>query len=324
MTRADEGPGTTPSGGTEAREAAAGGAACPAADMLLAFVDGSLGDAAASAVEAHIDACDACRAALSSAVRGSTPEPTFGRYRVDTVLGAGGMGVVYRAWDPQLTRSVAIKVVRRAGDGTDERGERARLVREARSLARLSHPHVCHVYDVGEHEGEVWVAMELIEGVDLRAWCAGRSPAEIETALLAAARGLAAAHAVGLVHRDVKPQNILVGRDHRPVVTDFGLARADDQGTTSAAPGTISGTPAYLAPEQLTGSPVDARVDQFAWAVSAWELLYGERPFPIEPSARLASIRSGLSAPRGAAPSGTSWFARCRPRRAIASRRWTS
>jgi predicted Ser/Thr protein kinase len=269
---------------------------CPSADALTAFVAGALEETAAVIVEAHIDTCEACRAALSAAVRGATPEPRFGRYRIDTVLGAGGMGLVYRAYDPQLDRAVAIKVVRRV-DADD--AERARLVREARSLARLSHPHVCHVYDVGEHDGEVWVAMELVDGVDLRQWALGRAPAEIEAALVDAARGLAAAHAAGLVHRDVKPQNVLVTRAGRAVVTDFGLARADDRSTTTGAVATISGTPAYLAPEQLTAAPIDARVDQFAWAVTAWELLCGERPFPVEPAARLAAIRAGMTAPRG-------------------------
>ncbi|MBS1117918.1 MAG: Serine/threonine protein kinase [Deltaproteobacteria bacterium] len=275
---------------------------CPTADALAGFAAGALDDAEAAALEAHIDTCESCRAALSSAVREDAPGPTFGRYRVDTVLGAGGMGLVYRAFDPQLARSVAIKVVRRAPDGIDDDAQRARLVREAQSLARLSHAHVCHVYDVGEHDGEVWVAMELIDGVDLRQWALGRPVAEVQAALVDAARGLAAAHAAGLTHRDVKPQNVLMTRAGRAVVTDFGLARADDRATTTGVEGTaatISGTPAYLAPEQLTGAAVDARVDQFAWAVMAWELICGERPFPVEPVARLAAIRAALEAPRG-------------------------
>jgi len=276
-------------------------AACPPADALLGFVAGALTAAAAEAIEAHIDACAACRAALSSAARGAATTGGFGRYRVETVLGAGGMGVVYRGFDPALGRPVAIKVVR--GD-RDDAAERARLAREARHLARLSHPHVCHVYDVGEDAADVWVAMELVDGVSLRAWAAGRAPGELIAALTAAARGLAAAHAAGLVHRDVKPENVLVARDGRVVVTDFGLARVEDGAVTSrSAPGVVSGTPAYLAPEQLTAASVDARVDQFAWAVMAWELLAGERPFPVEPAARLAAIRAGVAAPR-ALPSG--------------------
>ncbi|MBE7454295.1 MAG: protein kinase, partial [Kofleriaceae bacterium] len=278
--------------------------ACPTADTLAGFAAGALDAAESAAIEGHIDGCEPCRAALSSAVRGAAPEPRFGRYRIETVLGAGGMGLVYRAHDPELARAVAIKVVRPEDEaGAADGGERARLAREARNLARLSHPNVCHVYDVGEHEGEVWMAMELVEGVDLRQWAAGRTPREVTRALLDAARGLAAAHEAGLVHRDVKPPNVLVTRDGRAVVTDFGLARGDEPGTSSAAAAAagvvrVSGTPGYLAPEQLTAASVDARADQFAWAVMAWELLAGERPFPAEPVARLAAIRAGLAAPR--------------------------
>src|ERR1051325_4977806 len=117
--------------------------ACPPVDQLLEFASGSLTDDASASVESHIDSCIECRATLANLARGDVP-PKFGRYRLDTVLGSGGMGIVYRAWDPQLNRAIAIKVVRRAGeDGT----ERARLVREAQALARLSHPNVCHVYD---------------------------------------------------------------------------------------------------------------------------------------------------------------------------------
>src|SRR5687768_4783315 len=131
---------------------------CPAPDVLLAFTAGELPEARALEIETHIDDCAECRAVLSSIARGGPP-PSLGRYRIDTVLGSGGMGIVYRGFDPQLARPVAIKVVRRGGEDT---AGRARLVREAQSLARLSHPHVCHVYDVGTQDDEVWVAMELI------------------------------------------------------------------------------------------------------------------------------------------------------------------
>jgi predicted Ser/Thr protein kinase len=275
-------------------------AACPPADALQAFVAGDLDAEASAAVEAHIDRCAPCRTALSSLVRGELPEPHFGRYRVDTVIGGGGMGVVYRAHDPRLDRAVAIKVVNRTGDGD---AQRDLLVREAQSLARLSHPHICHVYDVGRDGDEVWVAMELIDGPDLRRWAVGRPVAAVVAALIDAGRGLAAAHAAGLIHRDVKPENVLVAGDGRAVVTDFGLARVDDATqSTLAAAGRVSGTPGYLAPEQLTGAPLDARVDQFAWAVMAWELLAGERPFPVEPAARLAAIRAGVATSRRVPP----------------------
>jgi len=279
---------------------AAATSACPSPDRLLAFAAGQLDATALGQVEAHIDACTDCRSALSNFARGDVP-PSFGRYRIDTVLGSGGMGIVYRAWDPQLARAVAIKVVRRASD--DEKG-RARLIREAQALARLSHPNVCHVYDVGTEDEEVWVAMELIDGVSLREWPNREALLDV---LLGAARGIAAAHEAGLVHRDIKPENVLVTRDGRAIVTDFGLARGEDiidpnASTLSTDPhltatGAIAGTPAYIAPEQLTGDPIDARVDQFAFAVMAWELLTGTKPFPIIIALRVDAVRAGVTPP---------------------------
>ncbi|HTL34559.1 MAG TPA: protein kinase [Kofleriaceae bacterium] len=277
---------------------------CPAPDRLLGFASGELSDDQSASIEQHIDGCAECRAVLSNMARGGPP-PSFGRYRIDTVLGSGGMGIVYRAYDPQLARSLAIKVVRRAGDDTQGR---ARLVREAQALARLSHPNVCHVYDVGTEGEEVWLAMELIDGVQLRQWAGERRQREeILSVLLGAAEGIAAAHNAGLVHRDIKPENVLVTRDSRAIVTDFGLARNEDAvnpnaSTISADPhltatGAIAGTPAYLAPEQLLGDPIDQRVDQFAWAVMAWELLTGSRPFPIVFAVRVEAIRNGVKAP---------------------------
>ncbi|HEY1547837.1 MAG TPA: protein kinase [Kofleriaceae bacterium] len=278
---------------------------CPAPERLLAFASGELSDDQSASVEEHIDSCNDCRAALSSAARGDVA-PKFGRYRIDTVLGSGGMGIVYRAWDPQLARAVAIKVVKRASD--DATG-RARLVREAQSLARLSHPNVCHVYDVGTDGDEVWVAMELIDGVSLREWVVDRPKhdAGVLDVLLGAAEGIAAAHAAGMIHRDVKPENVLVTRDGRAIVTDFGLARGGDYVDPNASTlvsdpnltstGAIAGTPAYLAPEQLTGDPIDDRVDQFAWAVMAWEMIAGSRPFPIVFALRVDAVRAGVTPP---------------------------
>jgi len=282
-------------------------APCPPADRLLDFTAGRLSDDAAAEIEAHIDRCAACRGALSSLARGAPPSPAFGRYRLETVLGSGGMGIVYRAWDPQLSRALAIKVVRHAeGDAAG----RARLVREAQSLARLSHPNVCRVYDVGSDGDEVWVAMELIDGTNLRQWAAAHpSSRELLPILLGAAEGLAAAHAADIIHRDVKPENVLVTREGRAVVTDFGLARVEVPLDLAAstlrleprltASGAIAGTPAYLAPEQLSGGSLDARVDQFAWALMAWELLTGARPFPTAASARLEAIRAGVAPQSG-------------------------
>ena len=279
---------------------------CPPAEHLLELAAGRLSDDSQASVELHIDTCVACRSALSSLAKKDAPSTNFGRYRLENVLGQGGMGIVYRAWDPQLARPVAIKVVRQAGADAQLR---TRLVREAQSLARLSHPNVCHCYDVGTDGEEVWVAMELIDGATLRAWAAAapRTQDELLEVLLGSAEGIAAAHVSGLIHRDIKPENVLVTQSGRPVVTDFGLARVDipvdPNGSTMSgdplltATGAIVGTPAYLAPEQLTGDVLDARVDQFAWAVMAWELLTGTRPFPIIAAIRLDAIRAGVTAP---------------------------
>ena len=280
--------------------------ACPPAEQLLEFAAGALSEAVQASIENHIDTCDACRGSLSAlAKQDATPAKTFGRYELETVLGQGGMGVVYRAWDPQLARPVAIKVVRAQAGHVD--ALRVRLVREAQALAKLSHPNVCHVYDVDTEGDEVWVAMELIEGTTLRQWAQGRPRDELLEVLIGAAEGIAAAHASGLIHRDIKPENVLVTRDRRPVVTDFGLARADlpvdPTATTQTGDplltqtGAIVGTPAYLAPEQLTGDVLDARVDQFAWATMAWELLTAVRPFPVIAAIRLDAIRAGLTPP---------------------------
>jgi len=155
--------------------------ACPPAEQLLELAAGRLSDDSQASVESHIDSCSACRAALSSLAKGDVPNTSFGRYRLETVLGSGGMGIVYRAWDPQLARPVAIKVVRQAGADTQLR---TRLVREAQSLARLSHPNVCHVYDVGTESEEVWVAMELIDGTTLRQWATADRSHELLDVLL--------------------------------------------------------------------------------------------------------------------------------------------
>lgn len=291
---------------------------CPPAEQLRGFASGIVSDDVAAAIGIHVGSCRACRDSMVSFAKGTNntamAEPDaalrigkkLGRYRVDRVLGMGGMGIVYAAHDPQLDRPVAIKVVHRAA--ADAAG-RARLVREAQSLARLSHTNVCHVYDVGTEpapdnpEGDVWVAMEMIDGCTLREWAAGRSQQEILAVLIGAGEGISAANAAGMIHRDIKPENVLVATDGRPVVTDFGLARLDlpvDPGGATAAvdplktaTNAIVGTPAYLAPEQLTGGTLDARVDQFAWAVMAWELLAGVRPFPAIPIVRLDAIIKG-------------------------------
>ncbi|MEO7729564.1 MAG: serine/threonine-protein kinase, partial [Kofleriaceae bacterium] len=187
-----------------------------------------------------------------------------GRYELGEPLGAGAMGVVYRARDPELHRVVAIKLVRTSGT---RRTSEAGLLREAQAMARLRHPNVVPIFDVGPADGAVFVAMPLLEGGTLRQWLRGgrRSLAEILDRFIAAGHGLVAAHAAGLVHRDFKPDNVLLSDDGEVLVADFGLARLADpaqgSGVTGGAAesealsqaGDVIGTPAYMPPEQLCG-----------------------------------------------------------------------
>ena len=208
------------------------------------------------------------------------------KYRIDRAIGQGGMGVVYLARDQRLDRAVAIKL----GVHVSERAL-ARFEREGQALAKLNHPNVVTIYEVGEHADRLFVAMEYVAGGTARSWCAGKSAREVLALYVAAGDGLAAAHAAGIIHRDFKPDNVLVGDDGRPRVADFGLARevtepeprADPDETTSGPPLTTRGavgTPAYMAPEQQKGGDVDERADQYAFACSLWEALTGERPEP--------------------------------------------
>jgi serine/threonine protein kinase/WD40 repeat protein len=222
----------------------------------------------------------------------------IGRFPILRRIGRGGMGVVYAAYDNELDRKIALKLLH-LREGGDEDAQRGRLLREAKALARLSHPGVVQVYEAGEHDGRVYLAMEFVRGTSLRAWLADgtRTHSQILDVLAQAGRGLAAAHAAGLVHRDVKPDNIVVGEDARVRVVDFGLAVDRDTPPPPAAPlgddaepiaapldrwthtHGLAGTPAYMAPEQFGGEDADARSDQFAFAIVAFEALYGRRPF---------------------------------------------
>ncbi len=213
---------------------------------------------------------------------------TLGDYRIVDKLGAGGMGEVYRAHDAKLERDVALKVL--PGDRFADDTARARLLREARAAARLNHPHICTVYEVGEADGQAFIAMELVEGEPLSARLArGPLPAE-QTAryALQLADALAHAHERGVVHRDFKSANVVVTPDGRAKVLDFGLARQVrdgqiDEATKSqvslTAAGAVMGTLAYMAPEQLRGEPADARSDIWALGVVAHEMASGARPF---------------------------------------------
>ena len=227
-----------------------------------------------------------------------------GRYVVITWIGEGGAGVVYSAYDPELDRKVALKLLRPRDSASDEERVRLALSREARAMAKLAHPNVAVIYDIGAFDGRVFIAMEFVEGVTLRRWLedANYLTADVYSGrmFLGCGRGLAAAHQAGLVHRDFKPENVLVGGDGRARVTDFGLARpreecsaeapgdADAQGARarqSTESRAVVGTPAYMAPKQKLGQ-ADARSDQFSFCVALYEALCGAHPTDASTSAR--------------------------------------
>ncbi len=275
----------------------------PFASTADALTKGGAGPAAAP--DGLVDTAH-LRNVVQSRVFGVGVEPVrIGRFPILRTVGRGAMGAVYAAYDNQLDRKIAIKLLH-GGGGDDDDVRRARILREAKALARLSHPGVVQVYEVGEHEGRIYLAMEFVQGADARRWASGgaRSVAEVLEVFAQAGRGLAAAHAAGLVHRDVKPDNIVVGEDGRARMVDFGLAveHADRPSTTPEpddphhAPldrwtrtRNAAGTPAYMAAEQLAGQPADARSDQFGFAVALFEALFGRRPFAGETLLDLAS-----------------------------------
>ncbi len=235
------------------------------------------------------------------------PGDLVARYRVEAVLGRGGMGVVYRARDPDLDRALAIKLVRSRHRGGD------RMLREAQAMARLDHPNVVPIFDVGMRGEQVFLVMPLLARGTLGDWCRAkpRPWREVVARYLAAGRGLQAAHRAGIIHRDFKPDNVLLGSRGEVQVADFGLARAHSDsaepgfeppgGALAAAltrVGELLGTPAYMAPEQLEGLAVDARADQFSFCVALHEGLYGVRPFELPAGAGLHDLRSALRSDR--------------------------
>jgi tetratricopeptide (TPR) repeat protein len=252
----------------------------------------------------------------------------IGRYAISSVLGHGGMGRVYEAWDLRLERRIALKLLRPEVFKAGHDGQ-LRMLREARALARVTHPNVVPVFDVGRFGGRIYVAMEHVQGQTLRTFIATpRDPATVLDVFVPIARGLLAVHEMGLVHRDFKPGNVILGTDGRPRVMDFGLARGgieptsgsdrDDTASTAAllsspsgrissgdpletaltVAGTVVGTPPYMAPEQHAGQPIDARADQYAFCVALWEALFGRRPFQAADAESLARLKaSGAPAP---------------------------
>lgn len=217
----------------------------------------------------------------------ATPaEPvSLGRFVILKRLGSGGMGVVYLGYDGELDRNVALKVLRARADGElVTQAARERLVSEARAVARVEHPNVVAIYEVGTDGEVVYLAMERVDGVTLAKWQRQHdASSQILEVYLQAGRGLAAAHAAGVVHRDFKPQNVLISKHHsggvRARVVDFGLACSDAETPADTATQAKVGTPAYMAPEQIRGGAVDARSDQFSFALALYEGLAGERAF---------------------------------------------
>ncbi|RKH20767.1 protein kinase [Corallococcus praedator] len=304
---------------------------CPQEATLTDFLAGLLSEETRGSVLAHLESCADCRwvlvagagaEALSSASEVVAKEPLplllvpgarVSRYVVRERLGSGAMGVVYAADDLELGRRVALKMLRPEGRQREEL--RQRLLREAQALARLSHPNVVTLYDVGTHGDGVFLAMELVEGTTLAEWMKQPRPwKDVLRVFLEAGKGLAAAHAAGLVHRDFKPANTLLGKHGRVFVTDFGIAGPlhQEEGAPlqehDKAPvasmrhltrtGQLLGTPAYMAPELIRGQRADARSDAFSFCVALHEALFGARPFQGETLKDLAqAARQGSISP---------------------------
>ena len=312
-------------------------------NLASEFVSGSMATTAQTKVEKHLATCRDCRELvaalagpgddsdvathprngrldqLTESQAGKLPALSIGdrvgRYLVLSTLGAGGMGMVFAAYDPQLDRKIALKVLR-TNLGANTAEARKRLKREAQAIARLNHPNVVGVYDVGTTTSgeDVYIAMEFVEGDTLTTWLKRypRTYREILEVFHQAGRGLMAAHSVGLLHRDFKPDNVLVGSDGRVRVTDFGLARSlfgfedSNRGPTAmadaakmmqvdlTATGTVLGTPRYMPPEQLQGPNIDARSDQFSFCVALYEALYSKHP--LHDATSVAMLERGTPA----------------------------
>ena len=290
-------------------------------EMAIAeFIERSAGSGDGNRlIESHLDSCADCRSIFVEFSRTYSdkrallePGASIGPFVARNQIGAGAMGVVYAAYDEKLDRLLAIKALGPV-DSADEAGRRARFIRESKAMARLSHPNVVQIFQVFEEDGQMFIAMELVEGLTLRAWLRDRRRRidEILSVFAQAGRGLAAAHDAGITHRDFKPENILVGNDGRVRVSDFGLAGPSQAISGDLPPsevaitqvGAFMGTPAYMSPEQLRGEVADARSDQFSFCVTLYEAIYGERPFAGETLVALtASVLSGRRRPQPSAP----------------------
>jgi tRNA A-37 threonylcarbamoyl transferase component Bud32 len=288
-----------------------GSTQCVDDEALFALARGELGEGELANVEAHLRDCADCRAVLAEASRsldGDVGEaekraPThIGRYQIEELIGAGASGVVYRALDPKLQRTVAIKVLHPDRENAPELSER--MLREAQAMARLSAPQVVAVYDAGIEDGAVYLVMEYVHGSTLAAWlrASPHSREEILQVFGEAGRGLFAAHEKGLAHLDFKPENVLVSAAGHARVTDFGLAR--DAATLPSADGLdvqaivqlyaptrgLVGTPAYIAPELFMGARATPGSDQFAFCVALFAALFERHPFAAGEGITLAQL----------------------------------
>jgi tetratricopeptide (TPR) repeat protein len=329
---------------------------CPGEETIVAFAEGRLRPEALARVESHAANCPICQDLFAAAVKGRagnrslhtrdgidgarsidqeqnefvvrpllTRGARVGRYTVLAPVGRGGMGEVYSAYDPRLDRKVALKLLQ-AGASNDRERAQARLLREARAMAKLSHRNVVAVHDTGTFAGRVYVAMEFVDGATLTDWLAdhSRSRSEILAVFVAAARGLAAAHAAGLVHRDFKPGNVMIARNGAVRVMDFGLARSlagrSDEDSLASPAGTYAdlrltqtgerlGTPLFMAPEQLADRATDARTDQFSFCVALYRALYGAPPFRADTLETLTlNVLAGRIEPAPAHASVPTWL----------------
>ena len=252
------------------------------------------------------DATDLGSGARESEATAEFPLGTqIGSYRIDAVLGRGGMGIVYRTMDTKLHRPVAIKFL--SSEVADTQA-RARFRREAETASGLNHPHILTVHDVGEHEGRQYIVSELVDGGTLSDWAMRpRTWRQSVDLLTGVADGIAAAHAAGILHRDIKPGNILIGANGYAKLADFGLAKLADPGPSSARStlktgvGAVIGTVAYMSPEQASGQPLDARSDIFSFGAVLYELLAGQRPF--EAATDLEVLKSIVHGPAAPLPS---------------------
>ena len=302
----------------------------------------------ADGVEPTLDWLDVERtrnAVLHAMFGEDRPPVRVGRFEIVRTIGHGAMGRVYLGFDPVLDRDVAVKVIQTDADEDRSEAQRARLLEEARAIAKVDDPHVVHVYEAGrvaEDSDEIYVVMELVLGITLRRWqtTGERNWREVVDRYVAAGLGLAAAHRAGIAHRDFKPDNVLVADDGRVRVVDFGLARAfseldpehrptraDGRRPEPALPVSTrgAGTPAYMAPEQLEGREASAFADQFAFCVALFEALHGQLPFPEDADQRRRDIERG-SLVRVSATRVPRWLSRALARglAQAPNRRWPS